>query len=178
MAFYRQLRTVGVDEETALQMAEAYWERREPEIIAQRHKAMRAAFIADVRRLAPRRLYARSPRTKAYGPRVAPETYWSAEKRRAYDYALSTRPLDVPVARLSDKEWWPLVGAVLRRDGHTCTYCGARDDTYILHCDHIIPVSRGGQNVIENLTTACEWCNCSKRDTLPHEWRSIPGGPQ
>lgn len=113
-------------------------------------------------------------RSRPYGPLQDPDAYWSDEKARAY--SIGYQHTDGPVTpRLTDASWWPLVGRVFRRDGHACTYCGAGED-YVLHCDHIAPISRGGSNDIENLTTACEACNCSKRDKLPHEWRPNAGG--
>jgi len=59
--------------------------------------------------------------------------------------------------------------AVLIRDNYTCAYCGSR--LAPLHCDHVIPYSRGGRTVMENLVTACQSCNCAKRDRTPDEWR-------
>lgn len=53
---------------------------------------------------------------------------------------------------------------VWERDDFTCTYCGLRRD---LTVDHVIPESRGGPTVLENLTTACWPCNRSKWDTVP-----------
>lgn len=55
--------------------------------------------------------------------------------------------------------------AVLRRDGFTCQYCGARPPTVELVIDHVTPVSSGGTNEPGNLLTACEPCNQGKRDT-------------
>lgn len=65
-------------------------------------------------------------------------------------------------------EWRRLRTAVFHRDDYTCTYCGARGVR--LECDHIVPISRGGSNDIENLATACFTCNRSKRDKLVEEW--------
>ena len=48
---------------------------------------------------------------------------------------------------------------VFRRDNHLCLRCGAEDD---LSIDHIVPVSKGGQNTIDNLQTLCMPCNVSK----------------
>lgn len=39
------------------------------------------------------------------------------------------------------------------------------------HRDHIIPVSRGGRNVDENIQLLCRRCNISKSDKLPGELR-------
>jgi hypothetical protein len=112
-----------------------------------------------------------------YGPAQDPDTYMSGEKLRAYNHAASWVD-GPPTPRLPEAEWLPLVGATFRRDNFVCTYCGADGREYKLHCDHIIPVSRGGSNHPVNLTTACDYCNCSKRDALPHEWRPLRAVPQ
>lgn len=54
--------------------------------------------------------------------------------------------------------------AVLRRDGFTCQYCGARPPAVELVIDHVRPVAEGGTNDPDNLLTACEPCNQGKRD--------------
>jgi hypothetical protein len=51
---------------------------------------------------------------------------------------------------------------VFKRDGFTCQYCGAHPPAVVLEVDHIIPVSRGGENDEDNLTTACFNCNRGK----------------
>uniref|UniRef100_B8HKG9 HNH endonuclease n=1 Tax=Cyanothece sp. (strain PCC 7425 / ATCC 29141) TaxID=395961 RepID=B8HKG9_CYAP4 len=55
---------------------------------------------------------------------------------------------------------------VLRRDHHTCQYCGS---TKHLTLDHIIPRSKGGTHTWDNVVTACESCNLAKGDRLLHE---------
>lgn len=64
--------------------------------------------------------------------------------------------------------WERLRRFIFDRDGHACTYCGSTD--LPLHCDHVVPVSRGGSSEPENLTTACKPCNLSKNDRTPQEW--------
>lgn len=71
--------------------------------------------------------------------------------------------------RLSWPEWAELRAFVFERDDYVCTYCGERGRA--LECDHIVPVSRGGSNDLDNLTTACQPCNRSKRAKLVEEWR-------
>jgi 5-methylcytosine-specific restriction endonuclease McrA len=54
---------------------------------------------------------------------------------------------------------------VLQRDHFTCCGCGAspaNDITVKLHVDHIVPWSKGGETVFENLQTLCEKCNLGK----------------
>jgi 5-methylcytosine-specific restriction endonuclease McrA len=52
------------------------------------------------------------------------------------------------------------------RDNHTCQYCGKGSNLTI---DHIIPRSRGGKDVWENIVACCVRCNNRKGDRLPEE---------
>ena len=54
---------------------------------------------------------------------------------------------------------------VFKRDSFTCQYCGAAAPDAVLHVDHIKPVSKGGDNEIINLITACAGCNGGKGAT-------------
>ncbi len=56
---------------------------------------------------------------------------------------------------------------VLRRDDHTCQYCGVKSSDLTL--DHIIPRSRGGATSWENVVACCPRCNAKKRDHTPTE---------
>ena len=56
--------------------------------------------------------------------------------------------------------------AVLLRDGFQCTYCGAAPPRHQLRVDHVIPFAKGGETVMENLTTSCYECNAGKADLM------------
>jgi len=56
--------------------------------------------------------------------------------------------------------------AIFTRDQHTCAYCNAKEN---LTVDHILPQSRGGQDVWENLITCCLRCNLKKGNRTPKE---------
>jgi len=59
---------------------------------------------------------------------------------------------------------------VMQRDNFKCCICGAspaKDASVELHIDHIIPWSKGGETVIENLQTLCSKCNLGKSDLMP-----------
>lgn len=58
------------------------------------------------------------------------------------------------------------------RDGFDCVYCNADLNECVVHVDHIVPLSRGGTNDIDNLALACDRCNCSKAARTPEEWRA------
>lgn len=54
---------------------------------------------------------------------------------------------------------------VLREDGFKCQICGrGAADGETLEVDHIVPVSKGGKTVRENLRTLCHTCNQGKKD--------------
>lgn len=53
---------------------------------------------------------------------------------------------------------------VFKRDSFKCQYCGQASPDVVLHVDHIKPVSKGGDNSIINLITACQGCNSGKSD--------------
>lgn len=54
---------------------------------------------------------------------------------------------------------------VFLRDHGTCQYCGRTAE----NVDHVVPRSRGGPHVWENVVAACERCNAHKKDRTPGE---------
>src|ERR1700761_1778044 len=68
-----------------------------------------------------------------------------------------------------------LMKAVKSRDGSACRYCGINVDwanhrgasggTY----DHVIPLSKRGNNDLDNIVVSCRACNSRKRDREPWE---------
>jgi 5-methylcytosine-specific restriction endonuclease McrA len=55
--------------------------------------------------------------------------------------------------------------AIFVRDSFACQYCGHAAE----NVDHVIPRSRGGRHVWENVVAACKRCNTTKENRLPHE---------
>jgi 5-methylcytosine-specific restriction endonuclease McrA len=74
-------------------------------------------------------------------------------------------PRDIHRRRITRK-------AVLARDGWTCQYCGSSRPS--LTVDHVIPRSRGGASVWENIVASCAPCNRRKGNRLPREVRMHP----
>jgi nucleoside 2-deoxyribosyltransferase len=57
--------------------------------------------------------------------------------------------------------------AVWAKTGGTCWYCKRPTNPYDdFEVDHVMPVSKGGANRIDNLVPCCKACNASKRDTI------------
>jgi len=80
---------------------------------------------------------------------------------------------------------------VLDRESYTCQYCGAKanpanydlnnwrgidwvkydaKDT-VLEIDHVIPYSKGGKTVANNLIVSCHACNQNKKHKPLKEWK-------
>jgi 5-methylcytosine-specific restriction endonuclease McrA len=57
--------------------------------------------------------------------------------------------------------------ALFARDGWRCMYCGEPGGKLTL--DHVVPRSRGGDSVWENVVTSCAPCNMRKGNRLPEE---------
>jgi len=59
------------------------------------------------------------------------------------------------------------------RDGYRCQYCGTHRrqlrNRQFLTRDHVVPLSRGGDNSWKNVVTACSRCNNRKGNRLPKE---------
>lgn len=62
-------------------------------------------------------------------------------------------------------------GKLLKRDRHTCAYCGVVLDHRALTVDHIVPASRGGALSWMNTVAACRACNSRKAARTPDEAR-------
>lgn len=59
--------------------------------------------------------------------------------------------------------------ALFARDAHLCLYCGNRFNRPQLTRDHVVPVSRGGQDCWENVVSACFSCNSRKGSRTPQQ---------
>lgn len=114
---------------------------------------------------------------------VHPKTYetydfeqWQKQKTKCYLRGVTS---DIPVSEiivlrryneLRTRHRVPFSRVnLLKRDGHTCQYCGQKDKGSQLTIDHIVPRSRGGTTSWQNCVTACSPCNRRKGDRLLHE---------
>jgi hypothetical protein len=61
---------------------------------------------------------------------------------------------------------WRFRSRILAAWDHTCAYCTEHADTL----DHVLPRSRGGMTVAENLIPACRRCNGAKSSSDWREW--------
>lgn len=59
--------------------------------------------------------------------------------------------------------------ALFARDAHLCLYCGKEYGRHSLTRDHVMPISRGGRDVWENVVCACFHCNSRKGGRTPQQ---------
>lgn len=57
-----------------------------------------------------------------------------------------------------------------KRQNGLCAYCGRHRNRKYMTVDHIIPLSKGGSDSVDNLQCTCKLCNNLKSDMLPHEF--------
>ncbi len=67
--------------------------------------------------------------------------------------------------------------ALFARDGWRCVYCGTSGGRLTL--DHVVPRSRGGDSVWENVVTSCAPCNLRKGNrSLEEAAMTLPKPPK
>ena len=59
--------------------------------------------------------------------------------------------------------------ALFARDANLCMYCGDEFPRHALTRDHVMPVSKGGRDVWENVVCACCACNSRKGCRTPQQ---------
>ncbi len=64
---------------------------------------------------------------------------------------------------------------VLKNAKNRCELCGIHKDVKALDVDHIVPINKGGPNVIENMQALCYTCNSQKSDTDSTDFRLWKG---
>ena len=60
---------------------------------------------------------------------------------------------------------------VLKNAKNRCELCGIHKDEKALDVDHVVPINKGGPNVIENMQALCYTCNSQKRDMDSTDFR-------
>ncbi|WP_161486116.1 homing endonuclease associated repeat-containing protein [Desulfotomaculum copahuensis] len=89
------------------------------------------------------------------------------EERITHYVPQETEKKTVPLHNTNRDPNYRLRFKVMQRDNFKCCICGtspAKDLSVELHVDHIVPWSKSGETVIDNLQTLCSKCNLGKGD--------------
>jgi hypothetical protein len=62
---------------------------------------------------------------------------------------------------------------ILIRDNYKCSICGRPKDEVSLEVDHIIPISKGGTDELNNLAALCKNCNLGKSNYSFSDYTSL-----
>jgi len=106
-----------------------------------------------------------------------------AEHRRLYDREWRSKNTEKVVAkghtyraklrnsggRFTSSEWIELK----EKYNFTCLRCRQREPEIKLTADHVIPISSGGSNSIDNIQPLCISCNCSKGNRSSKDYRFV-----
>jgi len=76
----------------------------------------------------------------------------------------ATDTVDISYKRKTKRQInWRLRFIIMKRDNFRCKICGQHQtDTISLEVDHILPWSKGGETIPDNLQTLCFKCNLGK----------------
>lgn len=157
---------------TAKRIAE--WRKKHPDLVKSRNKATRKKYHAE-RIQRDREYYHKNIEERR---RRAREYYWrkrdqvrknqsewarqNPEAKNAVNRRRRTRELGGEGSHTAAD-----IERIYKAQKGRCYYCGKKAK---LTVDHIVPLSRGGTNDPSNIVGACEHCNSSKGNKLPHEW--------
>jgi len=148
------------------------YRRANPHMVRKHHAAYRSKHRVELRERAgayhlrnrERRLARRRERYQLHGHRMRAAT--AASKRKNPDavrlQCARRRAAKKSGGDISAAEWKALKALI-----HGCFYCGRSDRK--LTMDHVVPLSRGGRNVIANVVPCCGSCNSRKGTKLLSE---------
>jgi len=92
-----------------------------------------------------------------YPQKGSKEWFLYRQKRQVIDQNRIAKIKDIG-GRFSLREWQKLK----EQFSYTCPTCGRREPQIHLTIDHITPISKGGNNWIENIQPLCKICNLRK----------------
>ncbi len=102
--------------------------------------------------------------SNAWKKRNWERVYAREAKRRALKFGSAVGELR-PIYEW-EKHWRSL-------DQVICKWCCKPFTPQECHCDHIMPLSRGGSHSLDNLCISCAHCNLSKNCKTPDEWMAL-----
>jgi len=143
------------------QYNQEYYQKHKEEIKKKRQKYWRERYLKMREKIIQRmREYTERNREKVREiNRKAQARYRKTEKgrwsKRVYEY----RKRNPKIGKIDKKQW----EEKLKRLGGKCQMCGSTEDITI---DHIIPLSKGGTNHIDNLQPLCRRCNSRKQNKI------------
>lgn len=127
------------------------WEEQNPEKVKESNAQYSRRFRENNRELV-------NKRARDYAKAHPEQMAIKAQKRRA-------RMRDVSIDDFTLAQWRALKKAYDQR----CAYCNKRSER--LTQEHVIPITKGGNNTLSNIVPACKHCNSCKYTSI---WIPLP----
>lgn len=149
--------------------------RRDPAYFAEKNRAWHRAHRDEHREKAKRFMGGLEPGERSMRRKRYYESWKQADPVRAAnalrEHSALRRAREVGAeGSVSRAEWEELKDQFGRR----CLSCGRTENETLLTLDHVVPLSRGGSNTIENAQPLCRPCNSSKGVTALDYRRKEP----
>ncbi|MDR7133937.1 5-methylcytosine-specific restriction endonuclease McrA [Lysobacter niastensis] len=101
------------------------------------------------------------------------EVHGGTCRRTGQQSTISLHPIVAARGHAHAHSWDPTPAltnaALFARDGYLCLYCGNEFHRPQLTRDHVMPVSKGGRDLWENVVAACFHCNSRKGNRTPQQ---------
>lgn len=142
------------------------------------YAAMNRIYAKEYAKKIRKELLLRPDLMQILGSNLELFSIWAGKLRMDYitvledeviDYLkIITKPNNTRMYHKNVKKWYRIINYIFVRDNYTCTYCGKVGGK--LECDHIVPISKGGNDEFDNLVTSCRKCNRQKKDKSVEEF--------
>jgi len=88
-------------------------------------------------------------------------------RRHAWNTGKDWKPTSKTPRKTNGKKRRAVIRSLAKRDGLECIYCGCSLTTEDATVEHVVPLSLGGKDRLENMALACVECNNGFGNTLP-----------
>ena len=91
-------------------------------------------------------------------------------KKNKYKYLERARKRRALKRNAEHDNYMPWLKEIKSKRKFICYWCGKKVATNRLHVDHIIPLSKGGNDTWDNVCASCDKCNMAKHDKMPFDF--------
>ena len=105
-----------------------------------------------------------------YNKEYSKEYYWANLQKSREQHIMSFQKrrtlLKNGISDMNVTKWFQII----LKWNCCCAYCGKQMDYTQITRDHVIPISKEGNDIYNNCVPACSSCNSSKKDKDIYEW--------
>ena len=98
--------------------------------------------------------------------------YKQTHREKTREHSRKRRCLKLKIVGSHSIGEWELLK---KQYGATCPCCGRAEPEIVLTLDHIIPLTKGGSDYIENIQPLCKSCNSKKKNRIIAKYPTVFG---